>query len=143
MVHQLMDRLNDMDQKMRLHHLDEIDNFRDRPHLQDVVYLVAPQNLVAQNQDEVLTFPDVHLLHLQDVVVDAEPHHLLKMDCYQDVEDVEPHHLRQMDCYLDVALVQKELVQQVLEFQRFLQRALPLHAWQLLPYLQSILLAQA
>ena len=59
------------------------------------------------------------------------------MDCYQDVEDVEPHHLRQMDCYLDVALVQKELVQPVLVFQHFLPRALPLHAWQLLPYLQS------
>jgi hypothetical protein len=89
MVHQLMDRLNDMDQKMHLHHLDEIDNFRDRPHLQDVVYLVAPQNLVAQNQDEVLTFRDVHLVHLQDVVVDAELRHQLRMDYFQDVVDVE------------------------------------------------------
>ena len=92
MDHQLMDRLNDMDQKMRLHHLDEIDNFRDRPHLQDVVYLVALQNLVAQNRDVVLTFRDVHLenlVHLQDVVVDAELHHQLRMDYFQDVVDVE------------------------------------------------------
>ena len=106
MVHQLMDRLNDMDQKMRLHHLDEIDNFRDRPHLQDAVHLVALQNLVAQNQDEVLTFRDVHLVHLQDVVVDAELRHQLRMDCCRDVVDVEPlvlfHQKLKMDCCRDV-----------------------------------------
>ena len=84
-----MDLLNDMDQKMHLHHLDEIDNFRDRPHLQDVVYLVALQNQDEQNQDVVLTFQGVHLVHLRDVVVDAELRHQLRTDYFRDVVDVE------------------------------------------------------
>ena len=105
MVRQLMDRLNGMDQKMHLHHLDVIDNFRDRRHLQDAVHLVVLQNLVAQNQDVVLTFRDVHLAHQLDVVVGEELHHQLRMDYFQDVVDVELlalFHLQlKMDCYLD------------------------------------------
>jgi hypothetical protein len=55
-----------MDQKMHLHPLDEIDNFRDHQfqHQQDVVYLDALQNLDEQNQDVDLTFRDVHLENL-------------------------------------------------------------------------------
>jgi hypothetical protein len=102
-----------------------------------VEHLDVQQNLDEQNLDVIPPFLDVEHLHLVGVVVDVEPHHQLKMDCYLDVVDVEPLHLRQMDCCLDVALVQKELVQQVLVFQHFLQRALPLHAWRPLPYLQS------
>ena len=105
------------------------------------MHLDVQQNLDEQILDVIQPYLDVarHFqVHLRDVVVGVEPLHLLKMDCYLDVEDVEPLHLRQMDCYLDVASVQQELVQQVLEIQHFPQRALPLHAWQLLPYLQSI-----
>jgi hypothetical protein len=106
LVHQLKDRLNDMDLKMHLHRLDEIDNYRDRPHLQDVVYLVAQQNQDEQNQDVVLTFRDVHLEHLRDVVVDVELRRQLRMDYFQDVVDVERlelFHLKlKMDCYQDV-----------------------------------------
>ena len=105
MVRQLMDRLNGMDQKMHLHLLDEIDNFLDHQFLQDVVYLDALQNQDEQNQDVVLTFRDVHLVHLPDVAVDAELRHLLRMDYFQDVVDVELlalFHLQlKMDCYLD------------------------------------------
>ena len=106
MARRLMDRLNGMDQKMHLHHLDVIDNFRDRRHLQDAVHLVELQNLVARNQDVVLTFRDVHLAHQLDVVVDEEQHHLLRMDCFQGVVDVEllvMFHLQlKMDCCRDV-----------------------------------------
>ncbi len=106
MARLLMGHLNGMDQKMHLHHLDVIDNFRDRRHLQDAVHLVALQNLVAQNQDVVLTFRDVHLAHQLDVVVDEELHHLLRMDCFQGVVDVEllvMFHLQlKMDCCRDV-----------------------------------------
>ena len=45
-----------------------------------------------QNLDEALTFQDAvrhFLVNLADVQVDAELHHLLKMDYYQDAEDVE------------------------------------------------------
>ena len=89
MALQLKDRLNGMDQKMLLHHLDAIDNFRDRRHLQDVVYLVALQNLDEPNQDVVLTFRDEHLVHQLDVVVDEEQRHRLRMDYFQDVVDAE------------------------------------------------------
>jgi hypothetical protein len=71
------------------------------------VHLDVLQNLDEQNLDVNRPFlVVVHhlLLHLQDVV-DVEPHHQLKMDCYLDVVDVEPHHQLKMDCYLDVAQV--------------------------------------
>jgi hypothetical protein len=72
--HQLKDHQNGMDQKM--FPLDVFDNFQDRQYLQDVEYLVALQNQDEQNLDVVLTFQDVHPVHLQGVVVDAEPHPL-------------------------------------------------------------------
>jgi hypothetical protein len=97
-----------MDQKMNLVHLhlqDVTDNFQDRRYQLDVEYLDALQNLGEQNQDVVLTFRDVHLVHLQVVVVDVEPHPLLRMDYFRDVVDVELqvlfHQQLKMDCYLD------------------------------------------
>jgi hypothetical protein len=56
----------------------------------DVVMMGAQQILDALNLDVVLTFPDVVNLvhHRQDVVVDVELRHQLKMDYYQDVVDV-------------------------------------------------------
>ena len=103
-----MGRWNGMDQKMylRLRLLDEIDNFRDHQfqRQQDVVYLDALQNQDEQNQDVVLTFRDVHLVHLQVVVVDGELRHQLRMDYFRDVEDVELqvlfHQQLKMDCCL-------------------------------------------
>jgi hypothetical protein len=93
---------------MHLHLLDAIDNFRDRRHLQDVVYLVALQNLGELNRDVGLTFQDVHLQHLQDVAVDVELRHQLRTDYFRDVVDVELLELfRQqlkMDYFRDVEL---------------------------------------
>jgi hypothetical protein len=93
---------------MHLHPLGAIDNFRDRRHLQDVVYLVALQNLGELNQDVGLTFQDVHLQHLQDVAVDVELRHQLRTDYFRDVVDVELLELfRQqlkMDYFRDVEL---------------------------------------
>ena len=96
-----------MDQKMHLVHLflqDVTDNFQDRQYLQDVEYLDEQQNQDEQNQDVVLTFRDVHLVHLQDVVVDVELRHQLRMDYFRGVVDVEllaMFHLQlKMDCYL-------------------------------------------
>jgi hypothetical protein len=86
---QMKDRQNDMDQKMHLHPLDVTDNFQGHQFLQDVVYLDALQNLDEQNQGEVLTFRDVHLVHRLDVVVGVELRHRLRMDYFQDVVDVE------------------------------------------------------
>ena len=105
MALQLKDRLNGMDQKMLLHHLDAIDNFRDHRRLQDAVYLVALQNLEEQNQDVVLTFRDEHLVHQLDVVVDEEQRHRLRMDYFRDVVDVELqvlfHQQLKMDYFQD------------------------------------------
>ena len=87
-----MDHLNDMDQKMFRHLLYVFENFLDRQHLQYVVYLDALQNLDEQNQDVDLTYQGVHLenlAHLQDVVVDEEQRHQLRMDYFQDAVDVE------------------------------------------------------
>ena len=116
-----MDQLNDMDQKMHLHHRDVIDNFRDHPHLLDVVYLVALQNLDVLNQDAVLTFRDVHLVHLRDVVVDVELHRQLRMDYFRDVVDVERlelFHLQlRMDYFRDVASRAYFLLQEFLHRQ--------------------------
>ena len=102
-----MGHQNGMDQKMYLHPLDEIDNFRDRQYLQDVEYLVALQNQDEQNLDVVLTFQDADLSNLKnqlDVVVDVEPHHQLRMDYFRDAVDVElsvlVHQQLKMDYYL-------------------------------------------
>jgi hypothetical protein len=96
------------------------------------------QNLVALNLVVIPPFLGAVRLNLAGVVVDAELRHQLKMDCFLDEVDVELHHLHQMGCYQDVALVPLELVPQELEFQHFRPHALPLHAWQLLPYWQLI-----
>jgi hypothetical protein len=91
---QYLDRLNGMDHLKMVHLFRcvvEIVN-RDQMHRQDVEKMDVLQILDAQNLDEVLTFRDVvshFLVNLADVQVDVEPHHLLKMDCYQDAEDVE------------------------------------------------------
>jgi hypothetical protein len=133
-----------MDQKMHphLHQRDVTDNFQGRLYLQDVECLDALQNRGEQNQDVVLTFRDVHLenlVHLQDVVVDAEPHHQLRMDCFQDVVDVELQVLfhqksrtdyfqdvEQLVYFLQLALRHlKQVLAQELLPQRF-QRAMPL-----------------
>jgi hypothetical protein len=66
-----------------------VGNYRDHLYLQDAVYLVAPQNQDAQNQDVVLTFQVAHRLNQQDVVVDVELHCQLKMDCCRDVVGAE------------------------------------------------------
>jgi hypothetical protein len=86
-------------------HLYVVGNYLDHRFRQDVACLVALQNQDVLNQDVVLTFQDVHLLHQLLVVVDEELHYLLKMDCYQDVVDEELNcHQLKMDCYQDAEL---------------------------------------
>ena len=48
---------------MLAHHQYVVGNYLDRLYLQDVVYLVAPQNQDAQNQDAVLTFQGARQLN--------------------------------------------------------------------------------
>jgi hypothetical protein len=80
-----------------------VGNYLDRRCLQDVEYLVALQNQDEQNQDVVLTFQVVHLLHQLVVVADEVLHYLLKMDYCQDVVDEElMRHLLKMDYCQDV-----------------------------------------
>jgi hypothetical protein len=79
-----------------------------------VVHQDVLQNLDEQNLVVLLPFLDVAHRFLADVVVDAELHHLLRMDCSRDVEDVELHHLLRMDCYQDVAQLVSHLVQEEL-----------------------------
>jgi hypothetical protein len=113
---QHLDRLNDMDHLMMVHlfrcvvEIVNLDRMY-RNHRQDVVKMDVLQILDGQNLDEVLTFLDAvrhFLVNLADVQVDAEPHHLLKMDCYQDVVDEELRHLLdhllRMDYFQDEAL---------------------------------------
>ena len=66
-----------------------VGNYQDHLFLQDVVYLVAPQNQDARNQDVVLTFQGARQLNRQDVVVDEELRFQLKMDYCPDVVDAE------------------------------------------------------
>jgi hypothetical protein len=66
--------------------------------LEDVVLLDALQNLGEQNQGVHLPYLDVVRQFPVVVVVDAELHHLLKMDCYQGAVDVELRYLLKMDC---------------------------------------------
>jgi hypothetical protein len=105
LVRQLMDHLNDKDLHL-VRHQYAVGNYLDRLYLQDVVYLVAPQNQDAQNQDAVLTFQGARQLNRRDVVVDAEPRFQLKMDCYPDAVDAERYLFQlnqrlKMDCYPD------------------------------------------
>ena len=89
-----------------MHHQYVVGNYRDHLYLQDVVYLVAPQNQDAQNQDAVLTFQGARQLNRQDVVVDEELRFQLKMDYFPDVVDAQRHLFQlnqqlKMDCYRD------------------------------------------
>ena len=109
LVHQLMDHLNDMDQKMMVHRCRPyvVDSFLVHLLRQDEEYLGALQNQVEQNLDEDQTFQDVHPVHLLVFVVDAVLRHQLKMDYYQDVVDAVPKqmcHQLKMDYYQDVEL---------------------------------------
>jgi hypothetical protein len=98
--------------------------------MQVVLHLDVLQILDEQNLDVIRSFLDEEHLDLQVVVVDAEPRHLLKMDCYLDEVDAELRHLLKMDCYLDEMQVQ--LVMQVLRHQLHgLLRDLQPHALQL------------
>jgi len=98
---QHLDRLNDMDHLMLVHLFRcvvEIVNLDQmyRRHRQDAEKMDALQIQDEQNLDEALTFQDAvrhFLVNLADVQVDAELHHLLKMDCFQDEVGVELRHL--------------------------------------------------
>jgi hypothetical protein len=95
---QHLDRLNDMDHLMLVHLFRcvvEIVNLN-QMYRQDVEKMDALQIQDEQNLDEALTFQDAvrhFLVNLADVQVDAEPHHLLKMDCCQDEVGVELRYL--------------------------------------------------
>jgi hypothetical protein len=110
--------------------------------MQVVLHLDVLQILDEQNLDVIPPFLDEEHLDLQVVVVDAEPRHLLKMDCYLDEVDAELHPLLKMDCYLDE--VQVLMVMQVLRhLLHGRRRDLLPHALLLLLYWQSLLLVQA
>jgi hypothetical protein len=111
---QHLDRLSDMDHLMvhlfrcvvEIVNLDQMyrNHRRHRRHRQDVEKMDVLQIQDEQNLDAVLTFLDAvrhFLVNLVDAQVVAELHHLLKMDCYQDVEDAEPRRPLKMDCYQD------------------------------------------
>jgi hypothetical protein len=107
---------------------------------QDAEHLVVPQILDEQNLDANQPFLVVVLQFLENpevAVVDVEPPHLLKMDCYLDEVGVELPHLLKMDCYLDEVQVLLELRVQHHQLHGQL-RDLLLHALQLLLYLQLI-----
>jgi hypothetical protein len=98
-LHQLLLLVNDKDLVMLALHQYVVGNFLRRFQLlEDVVLLDALQNLGEQNQGVHLPYLDVVRQFPVVVVVDAELHHLLKMDCYQGAVDVEVHHLLKMDC---------------------------------------------
>jgi hypothetical protein len=140
LVLQLLVYLIYMEKMMEPNFLDVAQNLEHQ--MQDEVHLDVQQNLDAQNLDVIPPFLDeVHqfLVNQLDVVVDAELRHQLKMDCYLDVVDAELRYQLKMDYFLDVALVPKVLQ---VELHHFLRRAQRLHAWPLLPCLQSPLLAQ-
>jgi hypothetical protein len=97
------------------------------------VHRDVQQNLDEQNLDvnrPCLVLVRHFLVHLQDVVVDVELRHLLKMDCYLDVVGVELHHQLKMDCCQVVALEQMVLAQQVLKQQCFQLHAVLTPSWQ-------------
>jgi hypothetical protein len=84
-------------------HLYVVENLHPLMGHQYVVHLDVLQILDEQNLDEIPPFLDEVLQFPQVAVVDAEPHHLLKMDCYLDVVDAVLHHLLKMDYCQDVA----------------------------------------
>jgi hypothetical protein len=92
---QNLDRLNGTDHLKMVHRFQCVVGIVNLAHPQDVEKMDALQILDEQNLDEVLTFLDEvrhFLVNLADVLVDVEPHHLLKMDCYLDVADEELRH---------------------------------------------------
>jgi hypothetical protein len=98
-LHQLLLLVNDMDLVMLALHQYVVGNFlRQFQLLEDVVLLDALQNLGEQNQGVHLPYLDVVRQFPVVVVVDAELHHLLKMDYYQGAVDVELRYLLKMDC---------------------------------------------
>jgi hypothetical protein len=100
--------------------------------MQDVLHLDVLQILDEQNLDETPPFLDEEhrLVSLEVSVVDAEPHHQLKMDCYLDEVDAEPHHPLKMDYYLDEVQVLLELQVRHFQLHGLLRDRLP-HALQL------------
>jgi hypothetical protein len=91
---------------MKVLHLCAVENLHPLMDHRCVVHLDVQQILDEQNLDEIPPFLDEVLQFLenpQDVAEDAEPHHLLKMDCYLDVVDAVLHHLLKMDYCQDVA----------------------------------------
>jgi hypothetical protein len=88
---------------MKVLHLCAVENLHPLMDHRCVVHLDVQQILDEQNLDEIPPFLDVVLQFRQVAVVDAEPHHLLKMDCYLDVVDAVLHHLLKMDYCQDVA----------------------------------------
>jgi hypothetical protein len=91
--HQLVLLVNDMDLEMMVLQLYVVGNFLFQL-LQDVVHLVAPQNLGEQNLGAHLSYQDVvHLVaqlqRLAVSVVDVEVRRLLKMDCCQVLVDLD------------------------------------------------------
>jgi hypothetical protein len=136
LVLQLLAYLICKEKMMVQNFLDVVQNLNHQ--MQDVVHLDVQQNLGEQNLDVIPPFLVVvhrFLVNLQVVVVDAELRHQLKMDCFLDEADAELRHQLKMDCFLDEVQVRKVL--QLVELHHFLQRAQQLHAWPLLPYLQS------
>jgi hypothetical protein len=139
LVRQLLVYLIYTEKMRRANFLDVVQNL---DHLmQDVVHQDVQQNLDAQNLDAIPPFLDVvHQFLVNQLVVaaDVELRHLLKMDCFLDVADVELRHLLKMDCFLDEVPARMQQV----ELHHFLRRAellqfWQLHAWPLLPCLQS------
>jgi hypothetical protein len=136
-LHQLSHLVNDMDLVMMARHQYVVGNFLFRLQLlEDVVLQDAQQNQGEQNQvvhlpylGEVHPFPVV-------VVVDVEPLHLLKMDCYQDVVGVEPHYLLKMD-YCQGAEPLELMVLEPLELMVLEPQALPMQMQPLLHLAQS------
>ena len=93
-----------------------------------MVHLDVLQILDEQNLDVIPPFLDEVHQFLADVVVDAELHHLLKMDCFLDEVDAELRPLLNMDYYPDVVPVL--LVLQVRPFQLHgLRRAVLIQFW--------------
>jgi hypothetical protein len=106
-----MDLKNDMDLMLvHLLLLDVVQNLDDldRLLLLDVVHPDVQQNLDEVSRDVV----HLDVQHPLVAEVDAELHHLLRMDYFQDAVDVGPLLLLKMDCYLDEEqLVHLELVE--------------------------------
>jgi hypothetical protein len=118
---------------MMVRHQCVVENLHQLMDHQCAAHLDVQQNLDEQNLDAIRPFLDAVHLDLQVVVVDAEPRHLLKMDCYLDVVGAGLHPLLKMDYFLDEVLLDLELLLRHLQLRDRLPDQLP-HALQLLPY---------